>query len=86
MCRFFKSKPKLFLFLSKFVIVSLKPGGSIFITTLDKSILMWIAGVMLAEYVFKIVPKGTHHWDKLISPIDVQRILDACKGFESLVI
>ncbi|XP_016943520.3 ubiquinone biosynthesis O-methyltransferase [Drosophila suzukii] len=55
---------------------TLKPGGSIFITTLNKTIPSWFGGVILSEYVLNLVPKGTHHWDKMISPLDVQRILD----------
>ncbi|XP_001357498.4 uncharacterized protein LOC6593399 [Drosophila persimilis] len=55
---------------------SLRPGGSIFITTLNKTLPMWVAGVVLSEYVLNLVPKGTHHWEKMISPLDVQRILD----------
>ncbi|CAD6999810.1 ubiquinone biosynthesis O-methyltransferase, mitochondrial [Ceratitis capitata] len=56
---------------------TLKPGGSIFITTMNKTIPLWIGGIILAEYVFRIAPKNTHHWDKLVSPLDVQRILSA---------
>ncbi|EDW89960.1 ubiquinone biosynthesis O-methyltransferase, mitochondrial [Drosophila yakuba] len=55
---------------------TLKPGGSIFITTLNKTIPSWFGGVILSEYVLGLVPRGTHHWDKMISPLDVQRILD----------
>ncbi|KAM7352829.1 ubiquinone biosynthesis protein COQ3, mitochondrial [Cochliomyia hominivorax] len=54
----------------------LKPGGSLFITTLNKTIPMWLGGVLLGEYVLNIAPKGTHHWNKMISPLEVQRILD----------
>ncbi|XP_013099375.1 ubiquinone biosynthesis O-methyltransferase, mitochondrial [Stomoxys calcitrans] len=54
----------------------LKPGGSIFITTLNKTLPMWIGGVLIGEYVMNIAPKGTHHYEKMISPLDVQRILD----------
>ncbi|XP_036328129.1 ubiquinone biosynthesis O-methyltransferase-like [Rhagoletis pomonella] len=62
-------------------IEALKPGGSIFITTLNKNIPHWIFGVVLAEYVIGVTPKNTHHWHKLISLKDVQRILSAlnCK-------
>ncbi|XP_030380636.1 ubiquinone biosynthesis O-methyltransferase, mitochondrial [Scaptodrosophila lebanonensis] len=55
---------------------TLKPGGSIFITTLNKTLPMWMGGVVLGEYLLNIAPIGTHHWNKLISPLDVQRILD----------
>ncbi|XP_073826413.1 ubiquinone biosynthesis protein COQ3, mitochondrial [Musca autumnalis] len=54
----------------------LKPGGSIFITTLNKTFTMWVGGVLIGEYVIKAAPIGTHRYDKMISPLDVQRILD----------
>lgn len=56
-----------------------KPGGSLFITTINKTIPMWVGGVLLGEYVLNIAPVGTHHWNKMISPLDVQRILDTSK-------
>lgn len=59
----------------------LQPGGSIFITTMNKTIPLWIGGIFLAEYLFGIAPKNTHHWEKLVSPLDVQRILSASKYF-----
>ncbi|KAH8410320.1 hypothetical protein KR009_011869, partial [Drosophila setifemur] len=58
---------------------TLKPCGSIFITTLNKTVPSWFGGVILSEYVLNLVPKGTHHWDKMISPLDVQRILDTSR-------
>lgn len=58
---------------------TLKPGGSIFITTMNKTVPMWIGGVVVGEYILNIAPKGTHHWDKMIAPLDVQRILDTSK-------
>lgn len=58
---------------------SLKPGGSLFITTLNQTLPMWIGGVLLGEYVLNLAPKGTHHWDKMISPLDLQRILDTSR-------
>ncbi|KNC27804.1 hypothetical protein FF38_07970 [Lucilia cuprina] len=63
----------------------LKPGGSLFITTLNKTIPMWLGGVLLGEYILRIAPIGTHHWDKMISPLDVQRILDTM-GCQTVVI
>jgi len=64
---------------------SLKPGGSIFITTLNKTKPSWFGGVLLSEYVLNLVPRGTHHWDKMISPLDVQRILDTSKFISGFI-
>ena len=54
---------------------TLKPGGSIFITTLNKTQLSWIAGIVAAEYVLNLVPQGTHDWNLFIEPAEVERIL-----------
>lgn len=56
---------------------TLKPGGSIFITTLNKTATLWFCGIIIAENVLKLVPEGTHHWDKLISSRDMQVLLDS---------
>ncbi|EDS36045.1 3-demethylubiquinone-9 3-methyltransferase [Culex quinquefasciatus] len=56
-------------------VMALKPGGSIFITTLDKTTASWLGGIVAAEYLLKLVPENTHDWEKFISPLDVQRIL-----------
>jgi polyprenyldihydroxybenzoate methyltransferase/3-demethylubiquinol 3-O-methyltransferase len=53
----------------------LKPGGSIFVTTMNKTQASWLGGIVAAEYVLNLVPKGTHDFDKFISPTDVSKIL-----------
>lgn len=57
----------------------LKPGGSIFVTTLNQTLASRIGAIFLAENVFNFIPKGTHDWDKFISPHAVQRQLEMCK-------
>lgn len=57
-------------------IAAVKPGGSIFITTINKTIPLWVGGILLGENVFNIIPKGTHHWNKLITPVELRRMLD----------
>ncbi|XP_055530882.1 ubiquinone biosynthesis O-methyltransferase, mitochondrial [Wyeomyia smithii] len=56
-------------------VMALKPGGSIFITTLNKTNASWLAGIVAAEYVLELVPKNTHDWEKFISPLELKRIL-----------
>lgn len=58
---------------------TLKPGGSLFITTFNKTQLSWLGAIVVAEGCMGIVPKGTHDWDKFIPPIETQRILDSCR-------
>lgn len=56
-------------------VLALKPGGSIFITTINKTNLSWLGGVVAAENILKLVPKDTHDWEKFISPEEIERIL-----------
>ncbi|XP_037882050.1 ubiquinone biosynthesis O-methyltransferase-like [Glossina fuscipes] len=60
----------------KACIQCLKPGGSVFITTLNQTVRMWIVGVLIAEYLLGFIPIGTHHWKYMISPLNVQKMLD----------
>lgn len=57
----------------------IKPGGSLFITTFNKTLPSWFGGIIAAELIFKIVPRGVHSWEKFISPADTQRLLESCK-------
>ncbi|KAL7018442.1 hypothetical protein ACKWTF_010756 [Chironomus riparius] len=52
-----------------------KPNGSIFITTFNKTQVSWLLGIVLAEYVLNFIPKGTHDWNQFISPSEVTQIL-----------
>ncbi|KAJ0065915.1 hypothetical protein NL108_000160, partial [Boleophthalmus pectinirostris] len=55
----------------------LKPGGSLLITTLNKTNLSWLLGILVAENVLRIVPQGTHEWEKFISPEELERLLES---------
>ncbi|XP_071113778.1 ubiquinone biosynthesis O-methyltransferase, mitochondrial-like [Haliotis cracherodii] len=52
-----------------------KPGGSLFITTLNKTYISYMLGVMAAERLFRLVSPGTHDWNKFIDPQDLQFML-----------
>ncbi|KAG7259273.1 hypothetical protein CRUP_019676, partial [Coryphaenoides rupestris] len=55
----------------------LKPGGSLFITTINKTRLSYALGIVAAEQLLRLVPRGTHDWDKFISPTELQRLLES---------
>ncbi|XP_047454446.1 ubiquinone biosynthesis O-methyltransferase, mitochondrial [Mugil cephalus] len=55
----------------------LKPGGSLFITTINKTNLSYALGIVVAEQLLRIVPSGTHDWEKFISPVDLERLLES---------
>ena len=46
----------------------LKPGGLLFLSTINKNPRSWISAIVGAEYIFNLLPKGTHEFDKFIKP------------------
>lgn len=54
----------------------LKPQGSIFVTTVNKTLPSFFGGILMAEYVLRWLPKGTHQWEKFITPPQLQRFLE----------
>ena len=46
----------------------LKPGGDLFLSTINKNPRSWVTAIVGAEYIFKILPKGTHEYNKFIKP------------------
>ncbi|CAI9570183.1 unnamed protein product [Staurois parvus] len=59
-----------------------KPGGSLFITTINKTKISYVLGIVLAEKVMSIVPEGTHDWDKFIPPEELERLLESSECYE----
>jgi 2-polyprenyl-6-hydroxyphenyl methylase/3-demethylubiquinone-9 3-methyltransferase len=57
--------PKL---LVKTCIDLLKPNGDLFLSTINKNPRSWITAIVGAEYIFNILPRGTHEFDKFIKP------------------
>lgn len=67
--------PEIFL---KECVRILKPGGSIFVTTINKTVTSLLGAIIIGEYILNWIPRGTHKWSKFIAPHEVQRILDNC--------
>jgi polyprenyldihydroxybenzoate methyltransferase/3-demethylubiquinol 3-O-methyltransferase len=56
-----------------------QPGGSLFFTTINKTQLSYYLGVIAAEYIFGIVPRGTHDWEKFVPPEELKFMLNKSK-------
>jgi len=54
----------------------LKPNGSLFITTPNRTLISWLLVKILAEYVFNIIQRGSHDWNHFIRPSEVKEILE----------
>lgn len=68
--------PELFM---KSCIKALKPGGKLFITTPNRTWYSGIYMIFLAENVFKFIPKGTHEFNKFITPDELNILVETCK-------
>lgn len=53
-----------------------KPSGTLFFSTLNKTIKAYLLAIVGAEHVMKLVPKGTHEFDKFIRPSTLMRYLE----------
>ncbi len=49
----------------------LKPNGVLFLSTINRTLKAWALVVIGAEYVLKMLPKGTHDYDKFIKPAEL---------------
>lgn len=52
-----------------------KVDGMQFIATINRNWLAYIIAIFGAEYVTGLLPKGTHHYKKLVKPSELQTIL-----------
>lgn len=56
---------------------TVKPGGHLFLSTINRNIISYLGAVIAAEYVLKIVPKGTHDYRRFIQPAELARWAEA---------
>jgi len=50
-----------------------KPGGHVFFSTINRNPKAYLFAVIGAEYVLKLLPKGTHEYAKFIKPSELSR-------------
>ncbi len=53
-----------------------KPGGLIFLSTINRTWKSYLLGIVAAEHILKWVPKGTHQWDKFVTPQELNSALN----------
>ncbi|WP_224553465.1 bifunctional 2-polyprenyl-6-hydroxyphenol methylase/3-demethylubiquinol 3-O-methyltransferase UbiG [Pectobacterium versatile] len=53
-----------------------KPGGHVFFSTINRNAKAWMIAVIGAEYLLKMVPRGTHDIKKFIRPAELMRWVD----------
>lgn len=50
-----------------------KPGGTVFFSTLNRKAKAYLLAIVAAEYVLKMLPKGTHDFKTFIRPSELSR-------------
>jgi 2-polyprenyl-6-hydroxyphenyl methylase/3-demethylubiquinone-9 3-methyltransferase len=50
-----------------------RPGGSVFVSTLNRNLKSFALAIVGAEYVLKVLPRGTHEYERLIRPSELAR-------------
>jgi 2-polyprenyl-6-hydroxyphenyl methylase/3-demethylubiquinone-9 3-methyltransferase len=59
----------------------LRPGGRLFLSTLNRTPLAFAAAIAGAEYALNLLPRGTHHYAQFIRPSELAAALRGA-GFE----
>lgn len=50
-----------------------RPGGDVFVSTLNRNLKSYLLAVIGAEYVLNLLPRGTHTYDRFIKPSELSR-------------
>ncbi|GBG65248.1 hypothetical protein CBR_g50290 [Chara braunii] len=53
-----------------------KPGGAIFVSTMNRTLASYLLAIVAAERVLRWVPMGTHDWQRFISPEELTLMLN----------
>ncbi len=51
------------------------PGGILVIATLNRTLKSFLFGIIGAEYVLRLLPRGTHDWCKFVKPEEIRTAL-----------
>lgn len=51
----------------------LRPGGQLFVSTLNRNLRSFLTAIVGAEYLLRLVPRGTHEYERLIRPAELAR-------------
>jgi 2-polyprenyl-6-hydroxyphenyl methylase/3-demethylubiquinone-9 3-methyltransferase len=49
----------------------LRPGGALFLSTLNRTPASFLLAIVGAEYLARLIPRGTHEYAKLIRPAEI---------------
>jgi 2-polyprenyl-6-hydroxyphenyl methylase/3-demethylubiquinone-9 3-methyltransferase len=50
-----------------------RPNGNVFVSTINRNVKSFLLAIVGAEYVLKLIPRGTHEYERLIRPAELGR-------------
>ena len=50
-----------------------RPGGDLFVSTINRNLKSFAMAIVGAEYLAKLVPRGTHEYERLLKPSEIAR-------------
>jgi 2-polyprenyl-6-hydroxyphenyl methylase/3-demethylubiquinone-9 3-methyltransferase len=53
-----------------------KPGGLMIAATLNRTLKSFALAIVGAEYVLRWLPRGTHQWDKFVTPAELELAIE----------
>lgn len=56
-----------------------KPGGQVFLSTISRNPKAWLFAILGAEHILRLLPRGTHEYEKFILPSEMAAWLRAAK-------
>jgi 2-polyprenyl-6-hydroxyphenyl methylase / 3-demethylubiquinone-9 3-methyltransferase len=55
-----------------------RPGGLVLLSTLNRTAKAFALAIAGAEYVLRWLPRGTHRWDRFVTPAEMEEGLRKC--------
>jgi 2-polyprenyl-6-hydroxyphenyl methylase/3-demethylubiquinone-9 3-methyltransferase len=52
----------------------LRPGGQVFISTINRNLRSFLLAIVGAEYLLNLIPRGTHEYARLLRPAELAKL------------
>jgi 2-polyprenyl-6-hydroxyphenyl methylase/3-demethylubiquinone-9 3-methyltransferase len=59
-------------------VAHLAPGGLLLASTINRTLRSYLAAIVGAELVFRVLPRGTHRWAQFVRPEELEQAAAAC--------
>ncbi len=56
----------------------LAPGGLLLASTINRTLRSYLAAIVGAEWLFRVLPRGTHRWSQFVTPDELEHAAAAC--------